>query len=175
MEIAARLRSIDVDPASITFIINSHFHIDHCGGNATIPNATVVAQAREQEAAKDATDVGLFDPQDFATGHPVLTINGDHDLFGDGSVRIIPTPGHTPGHQSVIVKLPKGDVLLAGDCCYTQRNLDQMTLPGLTADKEAGMATLGQLVRLRAGGTHIIFGHDGLQWATIKEGVPLSV
>lgn len=173
MEIAARLRTIDVDPASITFIINSHFHIDHCGGNATLPNATIVVQAREREAANASEDLGLFNPADFATGQPLKLIDGEHDLFGDGSVRIIPTPGHTPGHQSVIIKLPKGDVLLAGDCCYTERNLDLMQLPALTADIEAGMKSLSTLTKLRRGGTRIIFGHDAAQWTSITEGAPL--
>jgi N-acyl homoserine lactone hydrolase len=173
MEIAARLRSIQVDPASINFIINSHFHIDHCGGNATLPNATVVVQAKEHQAAKAAEDIGLFNPEDFATGQPLKLISGEHDLFGDGSVRIIPTPGHTPGHQSVIIKLSKGDVLLAGDCCYIERNLDLMQLPVLTADKDAGMQSLGILNNLRSVGTRILFGHDSAQWKTITEGAPL--
>jgi N-acyl homoserine lactone hydrolase len=126
MEIATRLRSIDVDPASIDWVINSHLHIDHCGGNYMLPNATVILQSKELAAAREGAAEGLYEVQDFEIGQSIKLINGEHDLFGDGSVRIIPTPGHTPGHQSVIVKLPKVDVLLAGDCCYTERNLDQM-------------------------------------------------
>ena len=93
-------------------------------------------------------------------------------MFGDGTVRIVPTYGHTPGHQSVIVTLAGGEVLLAGDCCYTERNLDVMVLPKATTDMDLGMETYRRLDTLRKNGTHIMFGHDGLQWKHVAEGVP---
>ena len=173
-EIAARLKAIDVDPASIDWIVNSHFHIDHCGGNATIPNATVIVQSKELAAAQASKTAGLYEAIDYNVGQPIKAIDGEHDLFGDGSVRIVPTYGHTPGHQSAIVKLPKGDVMLAADCCYTERNLDAMRLPGATVDPEAGMKTLERLARLRASGTRIMFGHDGVQWKDVVEGVAIQ-
>jgi N-acyl homoserine lactone hydrolase len=173
-EISARLKSIDVDPASINWIINSHLHIDHCGGNALLPNATMVVQAREMDVARNNPEPGLYEAVDFDTGQPVKAINGEHDLFGDGSVRIIPTYGHTPGHQSVIVRLPKGDVMLAGDCCYTEKNLDRMILPKATTDVDAGMRTLEFLQQQRASGTRILFGHDGVQWKGAVEGAAIE-
>ena len=169
MDIATRLRAIDVDPESIDWIVNSHLHIDHCGGNVHFPRATVIVQAREYEVARERPDHGLYEAVDFDTGQPIRTIEGELDLFGDGSVRIVPTYGHTHGHQSVIVKLARGDVLLAGDCCYTERNLDTMVLPKATADLEEGRLTFERLARARAAGTRILFGHDGRQWATIRE------
>lgn len=175
MDVASRLRAIDVDPASVNWIVNSHLHIDHCGGNALIPNATVLIQRREWEAANGAQEAGLYEALDYDTGQPVRLIDGEHDLFGDGSVRIVPTWGHTHGHQSVIVRLAKGEVLLAGDCCYTERNLDVMVLPRATADVEQGMITFERLARARAGGTTILFGHDGKQWARVKENVPIDL
>ena len=174
MDVAARLRAIDVDPASVDWVINSHLHIDHCGGNAHLPNATVILQRREWEAARGAPEVGLYEAQDYDTGQPLKLIDGEHDLFGDGSVRIVPTHGHTPGHQSVVVRLAKGEVLLAGDCCYTERNLDAMALPRATVDVEQGMLTMERLSTMRATGTRILFGHDGRQWATLREGVALD-
>lgn len=172
MDIATRLKAIDVDPASINWIINSHLHIDHCGGNAHLPNATVLVQAIEFETARTSEQPMLYTPDDYDTGQPFKTISGEHDLFGDGTVRIVPTFGHTPGHQSVIVKLAGGEVLLAGDCCYTERNLDVMVLPNATANMEQGMETYRRLDALRKSGTHILFGHDGLQWKSVTEGVP---
>jgi glyoxylase-like metal-dependent hydrolase (beta-lactamase superfamily II) len=174
MDIATRLRAIDVDPASIDWVINSHLHIDHCGGNAHLPNATVIVQRAEWQTARGNLEVGLYEAQDYDTGQPVKAIEGEHDLFGDGSVRIVPTHGHTPGHQSVIVKLPRGEVLLAGDCCYTERNLDVMVQSRATADFEQGRITMERLSSLRAAGMRILFGHDGRQWATLREGVPLD-
>jgi N-acyl homoserine lactone hydrolase len=174
MEIATRLKAVDVDPASINWIINSHFHIDHCGGNATIPNATVIVQSRELAAARASEEAGLYEAIDYAVGHPIKAIDGELDLFGDGSVRIMPTYGHTPGHQSVIVKLAKGDVMLTGDCCYTERNLDKMVLPKATVDVAEGINSYQRIAKLRAGGTRIIFGHDGLQWRGITEGEAIT-
>lgn len=174
MDIATRLKALDIDPDSIRWIVNSHLHIDHCGGNRFFPNATMIIQRSELEAADANSSPGLYEEEDFLTGQPVRAIVGEHDLFGDGSVRIVPTYGHTPGHQSVIVKLEGGEVLLAGDCCYTERNLDVMVLPRATVDIEAGMATYRRLAAMRAGGTRILFGHDGRQWQTIREGVPFG-
>lgn len=175
MDIATRLRAIEVDPGSVNWIINSHLHIDHCGGNALLPNASVIIQRREWDAARANPEPGPYEAQDFDTGQPIKLIDGEHDLFGDGTVRIVPTWGHTHGHQSVIVKLAKGDVLLAGDCCYTERNLDVMVLPRATADVEQGLLTFERLAKARAGGTTILYGHDGKQWAHVHEGVPFDL
>lgn len=175
MDIATRLKAIQVDPASINWIINSHLHIDHCGGNAHFPNATMVVQSSEYETARNSDQPMLYAPEDYDTGQPVKAVSGECDLFDDGTVRIVPTFGHTPGHQSVIVKLAGGEVLLAGDCCYTERNLDVMVLPKATANIEQGMETYRRLDDLRKSGTHILFGHDGLQWKSVKESVPLLI
>lgn len=173
MDIASRLKAIDIDPASINWIINSHLHIDHCGGNSHLPNATVVVQATEHSAARNSEEPMLYTPEDYDTGQPIRSVSGEHDLFGDGAVRIVPTYGHTPGHQSVVVKLAGGEVLLAGDCCYTERNLDIMALPKATADIQQGMETYRRINLLRQGGMHILFGHDAGQWKSITEGIPL--
>lgn len=174
MDIATRLKAIDVDPASIDWIINSHLHIDHCGGNSHLPNATVIIQRAELESATNAENTLLYDSKDFDTGQPVKEVSGEFDLFGDGAVRIVPTHGHTPGHQSVIVKLDGGEVMLAGDCCYSERNLDTMSLAAGTFNPEQALTTYRRLDQLRRSGTLILFGHDGKQWANVTENVPFS-
>jgi len=174
MEIPARLRALGIDPASVNWIINSHLHIDHCGGNALLENATVIVQRDELDYAMAGDHAGLYVRADYDTGQPFKAVNGEHDLFGDGTVRILPTPGHTPGHQSVIVQLPQGEVLLAGDCCYTRRNLDLMAMPPGTVDTPTGLETLKRLKLMREKGTRILFGHDGLQWQAVKESMPLE-
>ena len=98
-DVKSRLELIDRDPGKVDFIINSHLHFDHAGGNELVPNATMVVQKREWQAAQDpetAAKVGFF-KADFDHGHPVKQVDGEHDLFGDGSVVCIPTYGHTPG------------------------------------------------------------------------------
>lgn len=173
-DVAARLRAIDIDPASIDWIITSHLHIDHCGGNMFLPNATVIVQSRELAAARTSDDAMLYNPEDFETGQPITAIDGEHDLFGDGSVTLFPTFGHTPGHQSVRVKLPSGEVILAGDCCYIKRNLDELRLPANTWDKQIGVETLRALAKARARGTRVFYGHDAQFWSTITEGQEIA-
>lgn len=171
-DVGARLKAAGFDPAAVKWIVNSHLHSDHSGGNGALPNATVVIQAPEWEAARAggaAYEGGAFD-----TGQPVLKLNGEHDLFGDGSVTIFPTPGHTPGHQSARVLLETGPVVLTGDCCYMRRTMDELVLPRITADPETHRKSILLLRGMREQGDRIYFGHDPEQWAGVPQAVPLK-
>lgn len=171
-DIGARLRAAGFDPAKVRFIVNSHLHSDHSGGNAALPNATVVVQSAELDAAREGGDAyagGVFD-----IGQPVLKLNGEHDLFGDGSVMLFPTPGHTPGHQCARVLLESGPVVLAGDCCYMRRTLEELALPRITADPETHLKSIKLLRTMRDGGDRIYFGHDPEQWAGVPQGVRIG-
>ena len=130
-EISARLEAIDRDPARVDIIVNSHFHFDHVGGNVLVPNAVMVVQQREWQAGidPDIAERHGYSRADFDLGHKVIRIDGEHDLFGDGSVVCLPTYGHTPGHQSLKVRLASGDVVLASDACYFCRTLRERRLP----------------------------------------------
>ncbi len=173
-DIAARLRSIDVDPGAVRWIINSHLHADHCGGNVFIPNATVVIQRPELEAARAGADGRVYHPDDLDQGHPILAVHGEHDLYGDGSVVLFPSYGHTPGHQCARVRLPKGDVVLAADCCYLKRSLDELRISPSDVDQELSLATLRHLRELRSRGTRIFYGHDGEFWKSVPQGIPIE-
>ncbi len=170
-EIAARLAMLDLAPGEIDFVINSHLHFDHCGGNEQIPNATLIVQRAEWEAAHDADLVErvYFDPADYDHGHRLRTVDGEHDVFGDGSVVCIPTPGHTPGHQSLRVRIGNEDVVLAADACYLRRTLDELHLPSAVFDREQMLASLRRLRALRDGGTAVVTGHDPEMWKTIPQ------
>jgi N-acyl homoserine lactone hydrolase len=176
-EVSAKLESIDRNPAKITHVVNSHLHFDHAGGNHLIPNATLVLQKREYEAGMDderAAQLG-FDKRDIDLGHPVKVVDGEHDLFGDGRIVCLPTHGHTPGHQSLKVRLDSGEVVLAGDACYFCRTLRERRLPRFVYDRDAMHASLQKLADLEAGGARIFFGHDPEFWATVpKGGEPIS-
>ena len=84
----------------------------------------------------------------------------------------LPVPEGVQGRS--FVKLARGEVMLAAYCCYTERNLDLMAQPRATVDPALGLRTLERLAKLRAGGTRILFGHDGRQWATVREGVAFA-
>lgn len=170
-DIAQRLRGIGVDPDGVDWLINSHLHTDHCGGNASLPNATVVVQSKELQAARDG--LAGYDAAEWDLGHRILALNGEHDLFGDGSVTLFPTPGHTAGHQCARVRLPKGEVILAADCCYMRQSLERMQLPRLAYDREEQLKSLRLIGDLRDAGAHVFFGHDPTFWANVPQAAPL--
>lgn len=170
-EVAARLAALDVDAGRVRYLVNSHLHFDHTGGNATIPNAQLVVQRSEWQAGHDADLIrrNFYDPKDYDTGHDVLRIDGEHDLFGDGRVVCLPTYGHTPGHQSLRVQLDSGPIVLTGDACYLRRTLEKLHLPSVVYDEAAMRASLQRLRALRDAGARIVYGHDPEFWATVPQ------
>jgi N-acyl homoserine lactone hydrolase len=163
-EISARLTALGRDPARIDLVINSHFHFDHVGGNALIPNATMLVQRREWDAGMDP-DIAArrgFNPRDFDLGHKLRLIDGEHDVFGDGSVIC-------SGHQSLKLRLAGGDVVLAADSCYFCRTLRERRLPRFVHDREAMFNSLDRLAALEAAGARIFFGHDPEFWQTVPQ------
>jgi N-acyl homoserine lactone hydrolase len=173
-DIAFRLRQMGIDPGDVRWLINSHLHADHCGGNASIPNATLVIQKPELDYARAQDGSSLYSVADWDHGHKVLALNGEHDLYGDGSVVLVPSYGHTPGHQCARVRLPGGDVMLTADCCYLKRSLDELKPAAHNYDQEASVNVLCKLADLRRGGTRIFYGHDGEFWKTLTEGQAIS-
>ncbi|HZP43201.1 MAG TPA: N-acyl homoserine lactonase family protein [Candidatus Binatia bacterium] len=170
-DVAARLRALGVDPERVDWLVTSHLHFDHTGGHAAVPNARLVVQRAEWEAGRDAEQRArlAYDPHDFDCGHARLLVDGEHDLFGDGRVVCLPTPGHTPGHQSLRVRLAGGDVVLTADACYFRDTLDTLALPRFAWDRDAMLASLGRLRALRDAGARLVYGHDPADWATVPQ------
>jgi glyoxylase-like metal-dependent hydrolase (beta-lactamase superfamily II) len=139
-----------------------------------VPNARWVIQRREWEAASRAENHARFQyhSHQYDLGHDRLEADGEHDLFDDGSVVCIPSFGHTPGHQSLKVRLPDGDVVICSDACYMRETLEKMHLPapGVTSDAEQMLSTLQMFRRLQDAGAELIFGHDPDQWKQLNEG-----
>jgi glyoxylase-like metal-dependent hydrolase (beta-lactamase superfamily II) len=169
-DIVSQLARVGLTPADVPLVANSHWHFDHCGGNEFFPGATVLVQKREMDAARSSEVLaqGKYRPSPKDYEHPLRyqAVDGEHDVFGDGSVMLIPTYGHTPGHQSLLVRRDRERLLFTADACYTRENMDRDVLPKILWDAPVMRESLGRLRKLRdSAGATMFYGHDPAQWA----------
>ncbi|HVM67514.1 MAG TPA: N-acyl homoserine lactonase family protein [Acidimicrobiales bacterium] len=164
--IGPRLRAAGYDPADIAVIVTSHLHFDHCGGQLEVPNARVVVQRAEWDAACEpaAQESGAYNPADFDLGHDVQLLDGRHDLFGEGRILVEPTPGHTAGHQSLVID---GTHVLIGDACYCRLALDTDGLPPFAFDHALQRQGFAWLRQQESMGRQLLFSHDLEQWESL--------
>ena len=138
--LAAQLDQLGVKPSDIQAMAVSHTHPDHIGNVEMFPDAMLYVQKAEYDWPA-ANNEPRFKPS-----HPVTKLEGDRDVFGDGSLTILSTPGHTPGHQSLLVKLPNtGAVILTGDAVHFKSNWDNRGVPSNNFSKELTLASMQKL------------------------------
>ena len=138
--LASQLEQIGVKPEEVKAMAVSHTHPDHIGNVEMFPQATLYVQMAEYSWP------GANGEPRFKPSHPVELLAGDKDVFGDGSVTILSTPGHTPGHQSLMVRLPKtGVVVLSGDAAHFKDNYDNRRVPSNNASKEQSLASMQKI------------------------------
>jgi N-acyl homoserine lactone hydrolase len=150
-----------VDASTITKIVLTHLHYDHAGGLSLLPaSIPVVIQRREWEAGNDpgAIERNFFYPRDYIDDErEVILVDGDHDLLGDGSIELLLTPGHTPGHQSVRIG---DDLIIGADVTHFASGLDDHRFPAFGDDHDQQRRSAERLRALRNGGARVIPGHD---------------
>jgi len=177
LSIDTQLGKAGLKASDIKYVILGHMHLDHAGNAAKFPNATIIVQ-------RDEIINAFWPPKDYAgpyisgdfeslrapTGSasagkvPTIELNGDLDLFGDGSVYIHRAAGHTPGSQLAVVRLPKtGTYVLTSDACYLPENLEKDILPsiGLTYNPTEmlnGYAYIKRVRDMESG--HVFMAHD---------------
>ncbi|WP_433995210.1 N-acyl homoserine lactonase family protein [Bradyrhizobium canariense] len=138
--LAAQLEQLGLKPDDVKTMAVSHTHPDHTGNVELFPQATLYVQKAEYDWP------GANNEPRFKPSHPVELLAGDKDVFGDGSVTILSTPGHTPGHQSLLVKLPKtGAVVLSGDAVHFRDNWDNRRVPSMNANKDQSAASMQKI------------------------------
>ena len=144
--LAAQLAEIGVKPSDIRYVAVSHTHGDHVGNVDLFPESLLLIQKAELDWAFAP---GKQPP--FKVERPVRRLEGDLDVFGDGSVTILSTPGHTPGHQSLLVHLPKtGWVVLSGDLAHFKDNWDNRRVASMNTSAEQTQASLARVADLLA-------------------------
>jgi glyoxylase-like metal-dependent hydrolase (beta-lactamase superfamily II) len=162
--LASQLEQLGVKPTDIKFLAVSHTHPDHVGNVEMFPQAMLLVQKAEYEWP-NPLGVGRFKPE-----HPVTKLEGDKDVFGDGSVTIISTPGHTPGHQSLLVKLPKtGALLLSGDAVHFKSNWDNRGVPAGNTGQEQTRVSMNHMAEIMAKEKAALWiNHDKAQRDSLK-------
>jgi glyoxylase-like metal-dependent hydrolase (beta-lactamase superfamily II) len=149
-----------VDLTTLTKVVLTHLHFDHAAGLSLIPaTVPIVVQRAEWAAGHDdaAIQRNFYVPGNYGgTERPVELVDGDHDLLGDGSVLLLLTPGHTPGHQSVQI----GNLVLGADVVHFASGLDDHRFPVFGEDLAAQGRSAERLKALRDAGHTVLPGHD---------------
>ena len=167
---AAQLTQLGVETGSVRYIVQTHLHIDHTGALGHFPDAAVVVHERELEAARaaDSPESSGYVRADY--DRPEIqwrTWSGDLDLFGDGTVRLIETPGHSAGHTSLLLWLEEtGPVLLTADAADNRDQWEGRAHPRSLHSRDSANESMRKLRALAdRTGALVVFGHDPENWA----------
>jgi glyoxylase-like metal-dependent hydrolase (beta-lactamase superfamily II) len=169
--IDAQLKKLGYSTDQVKAVVTSHAHLDHIGNIKMFPKAVHVLQRKElyqawwpEKFQRDGAFV-MADIDGPARDFNYLELEGDYDLFGDGSITILSTPGHTLGHQSVRIKLAGGKTMvLAQDAIWMKENMEGYPA-GLNYSVKDYNNSVNRLKMIRdLENAEVYFGHDGDQW-----------
>lgn len=174
---AAQLRRLGIAPESIRFILQTHLHMDHTGALGHFPGATVLVHARELESARAApapVGAGYVHADYDRTDLRWQLVEGELDLFGDRTIRLIETPGHTAGHMSLLLALnDTGPVLLTADAVDNRDQWEGRQRLRSLYSREQSVSSLERLRALaRDTGALVVLGHDPEAWAELEGHYP---
>ena len=161
-----QLAQLHLKPEQITFVGISHYHGDHVGQVASFPQATLLIGKGDWEVLNQPAPGPGVNSANFAHwisgGGKVEPVPGDKDVFGDGSVIMLATPGHTPGHHSLLVKLKdKGNVLITGDLAHFRENYASNGVPTFNTSRAETLASLDRFKQLATNlNATVIIQHD---------------
>ena len=146
--LAAQLASLGLQPSDIRYVGLSHLHADHSGNVGLFSRATFLLSPKDLAWAstKPTPDGVRPDVVSVINRSRIEPVPGDFDVFGDGTVRMISTPGHTPGHHSLLIRLSKtGSILLLGDVAHFQVNYDENLVPTGNVSRAETLASIGRV------------------------------
>ncbi len=146
-----QLAELELSPLDINLVAFSHFHFDHVGAANLFPHAELLIQRAEHDAAFADSPLEIFDPRlyDKLRDAPKRFLDGDVDVFGDGHVAIISAPGHTPGHQVLLLNLKQfGPLVLSGDLYHFAESRELRRVPEFNVDPEQTLASMDKVESL---------------------------
>src|SRR5580692_10782873 len=161
-----QLAQINLKPEQIKYVGISHYHGDHVGQVGSFPKATLLIGKGDWDVLTSPKPPESANPATFANwikgDGKVDPVPLDKDVFGDGSVIMLYTPGHTPGHHSLLVKLPQmGAVLVSGDLAHFRENYETNGVPVFNTDRAQSLASLDRVKKIVAGAkATVIIQHD---------------
>jgi glyoxylase-like metal-dependent hydrolase (beta-lactamase superfamily II) len=169
-----QLANIGYKPDDIKYVIMSHLHLDHAGGMPFFPKSTFIVRKSELRAAwwPERFQVHyIFDDYKDTRGFNYIELDDTEafDVFLDGSVICIDTKGHSQGHQSLVVNLPKsGKFVLTADAAAMAEILDEGVLPSVAWNAEEALRSLRKVQHMKREGATVLMAHDPDQWAATR-------
>jgi len=167
------LKKINLNPADISYVAISHSHFDHMSGLDQFPQSTWILQKAELAYAQKNANPFIIDAsklEAWKTAKKML-ISGDYDVFGDGSVKILNVPGHTPGHQALQVNLAQnGVVILSGDLFHQKASYEPVRVPEFNTSRANTLASADRIKTILKN-THgrLIVQHDANDFETLPK------
>jgi N-acyl homoserine lactone hydrolase len=147
--IVDQLARLDVRPEQVSIVGISHYHGDHTGQARDFPGARLLMGAADIAALRARPAAGQADLAHWLTGGGQLTeVQGDLDIFGDGSVVMLNMPGHTPGHHSLLIRLASGPVMLSGDTYHFAEQVAHRGVPPFNTNRAESLASMDRFDRL---------------------------
>jgi N-acyl homoserine lactone hydrolase len=168
--IPTQLRQLGYSVEDVTDVVLSHVHYDHVGGVNDFPHARIYVGEGELPYAwwPDPHTRGNYDYRILEQARTLRwhEVDFDFDLFGDGSVTAVRTPGHTPGHLSLVVRLPSRNFVLTGDCVVAREGLETLFPMPFNVDIRASIRSVRKLLLIEQSADATIWvGHDGRDFA----------
>src|SRR5215210_1294958 len=180
---AAQLRERGIEPAKVRTVVMTHLHPDHASAIADFPEATFLVSKAEWEGAAGSGQKDGYVKRQFDHGFDYRLVDFDSeaansfsgfgrsfDVFGDGSMRMVYTPGHTLGHMSVVLQTGSGEVLVAGDSIFMHRTLEDDHMPWAVPDEHLFRRSLREIRQYvkETPDALVIPGHDWEAWQTLE-------
>lgn len=175
--ISTQIESVGYDPDEVDYVALSHLHVDHAGDITGFPNAEFLVQQAELEYCfwpADPVQQGFYLLGDFGklrTGdYNVTPIEGRYDVLGDGTIELIPTPGHTPGHQSLKLELDSGTVILGADIAHQMMGYENELVAPFNWDTDASIRSIRKIKNIaRTSDADVYITHDADRFADLPE------